>query len=205
MKNKTYKSTVISWKSGQGYGFMKNPNGGSDLFLHINDIQGKREPDCGDFVRFRLKTDEKGKTVVYGARLIQFTALSAMSWITTVAIAGLPFILSLITLKRTPFPLILYSCMGTLCFFMMKTDKRRAEEGRWRISDDSIHLAQLLWGWPGTLIAQKIYLHKARKKPFQGTLNFIIFLHILFWVDYLALDHLILKNVILLLEQVATD
>lgn len=204
MKNKLQSSTVISWKTEQGYGFMKNPNGGADLFLHINDIQGKLEPKCGDTVRFRLKTDEKGKTVVYGARIAGFNAFSTLSWIATTLVAATPFVLSAITFKRSPLPLISYSIMSTVCFFMIKIDKRRAEDGRWRIPDDSMHLAQLLWGWPGTLIAQKIYFHKARKKTFQGTLNFIIFIHIIFWVDYLLLEHMFLKDIVQLLSDFAT-
>lgn len=179
---------------------MKNPNGGADLFLHINDIQGKREPNCGDKIRFRLKTDEKGKIVVYSARLIQLNALAALSWITTLLIVIVPFSLAIITCHRTSFPLILYSIMSVICFFMMRIDKIRAEKGLWRISDDSLHMAQLLWGWPGTLIAQKIYFHKARKKTFQGALHFIIFIHLIAWVDDLVLNHLILSDIIQLLE-----
>jgi uncharacterized membrane protein YsdA (DUF1294 family)/cold shock CspA family protein len=203
VSGRTCNGTVISWKTEQGYGFVKNPAGGPDLFLHINDIQGKLVPSPGDRVRFKLRQDGQGKLSVYRAQVIRFSALTTMDWSVTALVVVAPFVFSLFTVSRSAIPLILYSSMSVLCFFMIRDDKCRAEQGRWRIPDDSIHLAQLLWGWPGSLLAQKIYFHKARKKSFQGTLHFFVFIHLIFWADYLMLNHLLLKRIAVLLQYLA--
>lgn len=200
MKSKYYKSTIIAWKCGQGYGFVANPAGKEDLFLHINDIQGKHIPSPGDVVRFQLKQGPNGKPAVYNACLTKYAAIAAANWSLVGVITIIPFVLSILTFSNGALPLALYSFMSVLCFLMVRSDKHRAEARRWRISDSSMHLTQLLWGWPGSLVAQKIYFHKARKKSFQGTLNFIIFMHLLFWIDAMMLDHLILNFIIHVLE-----
>jgi uncharacterized membrane protein YsdA (DUF1294 family)/cold shock CspA family protein len=204
MKKVFYKSRVVSWKPDKGYGFIANPNGSGDLFLHINDIQEKQEPVAGDLVRFQTKPDANGKTVVYNASLHRFNALSTLHWGQTLSVALLPYLMSLLVLKKTPLPLLLYCLMGTICFLMSRDDNILAANGKWRIPDDPMYLAELLWGWPGTLFAQKLYHHKAHKKPFQGVLNFIIFIHYLFWLDYLALEHLYLDSIIKILEYFTT-
>lgn len=202
-KKTVYQSTIVSWKQGKGYGFIANPEGGDDLFLHINDIRHKRVPESGDRVRFKLLPGKAGAPAVSHVRLLRYNSLSARSWGFTLLVCGVPFVLSLHVFPYNRFPLILYSCMSGICFLLMRDDKRRAEQGRWRIPNDSIHLAQLLWGWPGTLIAQKVYRHKAQQKPFQGTLHLILFIHYVFWIDALFLDHLFLKLIIQFLQRFA--
>ena len=111
-------------------------------------------------------------------------------------VAAIPFIISLSIVARNPLPLLLYSAMSLLCGWMYRLDQQRAKEERWRIPDNSMHLTQLLYGWPGAIIAQQLYRHKVSKKAFQGALRFIIFLHLIGWIDYLAMDHLLLKSFI---------
>lgn len=60
-----------------------------------------------------------------------------------------------------------------------RSDKRRAEEGSWRIPESTLHLADLLGGWPGGLIAQRQYRHKTAKTPFQ----------VVFWLTVCAYQY----------------
>ena len=200
MKKRTYKSRVIAWKTEKGYGFLANPVGEEDLFLHINDIQGKEDPCEGDTVQFELYTNQNGKPAVQHARLLKLSTMAMMSWIATLALSIAPFILSFASISKSRLPLVLYACMSTLCFWMVKSDKTRSIRGDWRIPDSSICLTQFLWGWPGSLIAQKLYFHKINKRSFQGTLKFTLFIHLLFWADYLVLGHFFLDRIILALN-----
>jgi uncharacterized membrane protein YsdA (DUF1294 family) len=52
-------------------------------------------------------------------------------------------------------------------YLAYRSDKRRAEAGSWRIPESTLHLVDLLGGWPGGLIAQRQYRHKIAKTPFQ--------------------------------------
>jgi uncharacterized membrane protein YsdA (DUF1294 family)/cold shock CspA family protein len=204
MSKNRHKGIIISWKAEQGYGFIENPHGGADLFLHINDIKGKQEPKEGDLVSFQLRPPKNGgKPATYNAKLMRWDKRNILEWCLIGITASIPFMLSLAIVAHNPYTLILYSSMSVLAFLMYRDDKRRAQQEKWRIPDDSLHLVQLLWGWPGALIAQKVFFHKARKKAFQGTLRFIIFVHMIIWVDYLTLDRVILKTIIALLELVA--
>jgi uncharacterized membrane protein YsdA (DUF1294 family) len=157
----------------------------------------------GDTVSFTTATKDD-KLIIKEARLKKFNALSTLSWVTTGSFAALPFLLAAGTLNRSPIPLALYSTLSIISFAMIRADKIRAKKGAWRIPDNSLHLAHFFGGWPGTLIAQKAFNHKAHKKSFQGELNFIIFIHIVIWMDYLAMDHLLLRGLIKLLEHCAT-
>lgn len=42
-----------------------------------------------------------------------------------------------------------------------------AERGRWRTPENTLHVAELLGGWPGALVAQQLFRHKTRKISYQ--------------------------------------
>lgn len=47
-------------------------------------------------------------------------------------------------------------------------DKRAAKKGNWRVPEIRLHTLELLGGWIGAFIAQKIFRHKTKKKSFQA-------------------------------------
>ncbi|WP_341936432.1 DUF1294 domain-containing protein [Marinimicrobium sp. C2-29] len=55
-------------------------------------------------------------------------------------------------------------------------DKKAAQSGAWRVSERTLHIASLLGGWPGALIAQQRLRHKTRKASFRAV----------FWVTLLV-------------------
>lgn len=91
-------------------------------------------------------------------------------------------------LARTPWFLLAYLLASLILVYLFWADKRRALRGRWRIPENNLHLAELLGGWPGTLVAQQLFRHKTRKGSYLFTLWLIIVLHQLFWLDKLLLD-----------------
>jgi uncharacterized membrane protein YsdA (DUF1294 family) len=48
-------------------------------------------------------------------------------------------------------------------------DKSAAEQGRWRTSESTLHAVALVGGWPGALVARRVFRHKTRKQPFRCT------------------------------------
>jgi uncharacterized membrane protein YsdA (DUF1294 family) len=59
-----------------------------------------------------------------------------------------------------------YLVASVACFAAYAVDKSAARAGRWRTSEQTLHLLALLGGWPGALIAQNLLRHKSQKTGF---------------------------------------
>lgn len=84
-------------------------------------------------------------------------------------------------------PLSAYVLVSLISFFQYWSDKSSAEKGRWRTRENTLHVAELLGGWPGALVAQQVFRHKTRKVPYQLVFWGIVGLHQSFWGDWLLL------------------
>jgi uncharacterized membrane protein YsdA (DUF1294 family) len=60
-----------------------------------------------------------------------------------------------------------YFAASVVAFFAYAFDKSAAEKGQWRTQEGTLHLFSLVGGWPGALIAQKVFRHKSKKREFQ--------------------------------------
>ncbi len=69
--------------------------------------------------------------------------------------------------KLRPVVLAVYLGASVVAFFAYGIDKSAAQKEQWRISESTLHLFGLAGGWPGALLAQKIFRHKSRKQEFQ--------------------------------------
>jgi uncharacterized membrane protein YsdA (DUF1294 family) len=65
------------------------------------------------------------------------------------------------------------------------SDKRRAEAGEWRIPEATLHLGELLGGWPGAFLAQRQLRHKTAKVSYQIVFWLIVLVHQFVAVDFL--------------------
>jgi uncharacterized membrane protein YsdA (DUF1294 family) len=72
--------------------------------------------------------------------------------------------------------LAVYGLLSLAAFAMYAADKRAAIRGTWRISEANLHLVALLGGWPGALVARRVFRHKTTKQPFRT----------IFWVTVAA-------------------
>lgn len=61
-----------------------------------------------------------------------------------------------------------YAVFSVIAYVAYAVDKRAAERGTWRTKEATLHLLALLGGWPGALIAQRVFRHKTRKASFQA-------------------------------------
>ena len=61
----------------------------------------------------------------------------------------------------------LYGFMSVALFAMYGADKAAAQRGTRRTPEASLHLLALMGGWPGALVAQRVFHHKTKKQPFR--------------------------------------
>lgn len=106
-----------------------------------------------------------------------------------VGLCALPFAGSLHALMalQMPWLLLAYPLLSAVSFLQYWADKNSAQSGRWRTPENTLHITELLGGWPGALLAQQVFRHKTRKVSFQAVFWLIVLLHQAFWVDQLLL------------------
>lgn len=81
-------------------------------------------------------------------------------------------------------------------------DKRKAEAGEWRIPESTLHLAELIGGWPAAFFAQREFRHKISKQSYQTTFWMIVTLYQAVAGDFL-LRWSITRNVWALIQRLA--
>ncbi|MBC8107605.1 MAG: DUF1294 domain-containing protein [Anaerolineae bacterium] len=62
--------------------------------------------------------------------------------------------------------LCIYAVMSAVTAITYAADKRLATSGRRRIRERTLHVLELVGGWPGALIAQRLFRHKRQKASF---------------------------------------
>lgn len=75
--------------------------------------------------------------------------------------------------------LFVYAFMSVYCFLVYAQDKVAAKSKGWRISEEKLHTLELLGGWPGALLAQRVFKHKRSKASFQSGFQNMIILNII--------------------------
>jgi len=64
-------------------------------------------------------------------------------------------------------------------------DKRQAESGGWRTPESTLHLCEVMGGWPAAFVAQRVLRHKITKRGYQATFWVIVLTHEYFAIDFL--------------------
>jgi uncharacterized membrane protein YsdA (DUF1294 family) len=63
--------------------------------------------------------------------------------------------------------LYLIAAMSLLALACYGKDKLAARKDSWRISENTLHWISLLGGWPGAILAQRLFNHKTSKQSFR--------------------------------------
>ncbi len=80
--------------------------------------------------------------------------------------------------------LIVYAVASVITFFAYGLDKRAARRGRWRTPEATLHLLELLGGFPGAMLAQRIFRHKRGKVRYLIIFWLIVALHAAGWAGW---------------------
>ena len=77
---------------------------------------------------------------------------------------------------------IAYAVMSGITAALYVRDKRAAQQGGRRTPEATLHLAELLGGWPGAFLAQRLIRHKNAKASYQVVFWLIVAMHGVAWV-----------------------
>jgi uncharacterized membrane protein YsdA (DUF1294 family) len=80
-----------------------------------------------------------------------------------------------------PFALILlvwHAAASLVAVAAYALDKRAAVRGAWRIPEARLHTLSLLGGWPGALLAMRLFKHKRRKAAFVRVFWLTVVVHL---------------------------
>lgn len=182
---------ISDWNDDKGYGFVVPHDGGARAFVHVKAFQsGSARPNVGDLISYRAVKDAKGRTNAVEVRFagqrieqpptraaqpsllrhIPRAALGVTALLTVVALVPLGFVPIAVPLVQVFFSIVSY--------IAYKWDKGMATSQQSRISEQKLHLLDLLGGWPGALIAQQQFRHKTVKARFQAMFWITVLLNI---------------------------
>ena len=184
------KGKLIKWDETKAFGFILPNGGGEHVFIHKNAFSNnKRAPQINDVITFSITKDrqerycadnafftgekvksKKGKVLNLFSIYLSFSFLAFLS---------LAFVLGNIPQNV----LVFYVVLSVVSFIAYALDKSRAQQGEWRIKENTLHLIALFGGWPGAALAQQILRHKSQKKAFRNVywLTVIVNLFVLAW------------------------
>jgi uncharacterized membrane protein YsdA (DUF1294 family) len=130
---------------------------------------------------------KKAEVPMRGTDTFRHAAIGTFWWIALGLLLALP-VMALTHLSSTvDWKLLagvsLIVSLATLLAY--RSDKRSAQSGGWRVSEATLHVMELIGGWPGALLGQRRYRHKTSKLSFQIVFWLIVLLHELVALDYL--------------------
>lgn len=124
-----------------------------------------------------------------------------IKWVASVVLCAAPLLgsMQLLLTHQWLWAIVLYPVLSLLTLVLYRHDKQRAMAGGPRTPEKTLHLLELLGGWPGALVAQQVYRHKTRKVEYQLVFWLIVLAHQALWLDWLLLKGQYFGRVIQLL------
>ncbi len=186
--NFRHKGRITHWNDEKGFGFITSDEGSERVFFHINALTtGHFRPQISDAVTYELEVDSQQRScainlqyedVLLKFSLFNFSILISIGFVTTLFWTALNSIIP----WWVPFSYVGASAITIVAYGW---DKSKAKRGKWRTSEATLHMLELLGGWPGAFIAQQFFRHKNRKHSFQIQFLVIVVAHFSFWAWFL--------------------
>ncbi|MGY0653033.1 DUF1294 domain-containing protein [Luteimonas sp. A537] len=166
---------ITDWNDDKGFGFVIPNGGGTRAFVHINEFQrASRRPVSGDMISYLPSVDARGRTnarqVRHAGQRIEVPRAPSRVPRAILGVCALVSGVAAAVSGLLPTLLVAaYFALSVLSYLMYRSDKIAAQGDAQRTPEASLHLADLLGGWPGALIAQQQFRHKTVKHSFQVT------------------------------------
>lgn len=177
-----YAGKITEWNDERGFGFAV-PNGGGDrVFVHISNLKGRsRRPMIGDRVTYLVAKDPRGRLQAKAVGFVDVDRVKHAkdSSLPRAAIGSIVLAGVVVTVVAGLLPPIfagIYLVFSGLSYLLYAKDKGAAKRNAWRTPEHTLHMLDLLGGWPGGLVAQQQFHHKTIKQPFQ----------FVFWLSVIA-------------------
>ena len=183
--------TLTRWDDTRGFGFVEADQGGEPLFVHIRAFgpMGAMRPTIGLRLNFEVEPSPKGGKRATRIQIERFrpeleAARAARARIErrraqpaqwgTASLLVLPLFLVGYALAswfwHVPgWVAAVYAGASLASLIAYANDKAAARAGRWRTSEQTLHMLALMGGWPGALVAQQWLRHKSNKASFRST------------------------------------
>jgi uncharacterized membrane protein YsdA (DUF1294 family)/cold shock CspA family protein len=175
---------IIKFDPDKGFGFIASEDSRRDTFFHVSAIDGNRSNiRIGETVSFVTGFDSQGRqratklrraTSALGLRSALPAIIGAaafLGWMAYLAETGT-------APQLTP---LVYAAVSAVSFAAYGMDKLSARQQARRTPEATLHLLDLIGGWPGGLIAQQLFRHKRRKVSFMAVFGVTAVLHPVYW------------------------
>ena len=86
-------------------------------------------------------------------------------------------LISEVSVLEYPVILIAPIAASLVSFYLVFSDKQKAKEKSWRTPESTLHISELLGGWPGSFVAQRYFRHKTSKASYQFVFWMIVSLY----------------------------
>jgi len=160
----------------KGYGFIAPSDSGRKVFVHISDIENKRQPDIGNAVIFDIKKDEKGRVAAANVKIKGLPKLPSTILFSAIFLVLSSLVILIFGGQKLLIPI--YFIMSFITYVIYWLDKKAAQNGQFRTPEKVLHMLALFCGWPGALMAQHQFRHKSKKQPFKTILWLTVVLNI---------------------------
>ena len=195
--NQVIEGSISHWNDEKGFGFIRYKAKASGVFFHISSFAYHHiRPQKGDKVTF-IVTENNGRysaqrvvlakdaDSIHIDNIIDSTQLPPH--IAEAFVFGLISIFFYAALAYISAPLAIASLIiSNLTYMLYSLDKQASLQHRQRIPEASLHIAAMLGGWPGALIARAMLRHKTKK------IRFVIFFWLSIIINFAALYALVL-------------
>ncbi|TDU26647.1 uncharacterized membrane protein YsdA (DUF1294 family) [Panacagrimonas perspica] len=173
-----YQGTVAEWNAAKGFGFITRKGDGERVFVHVSACPRSRAPQLGTVWNFEIARDNRGRP--HAVRLEPKHAVAREARITTgplgtkwrCMVSGFFFAsvaAACATGTSSWFVLVAYLGLSMISFFAYGWDKMLATRKKWRTAENTLHVLDLIGGWPGGYVGQSHFRHKWQKGSFVAT------------------------------------
>jgi uncharacterized membrane protein YsdA (DUF1294 family)/cold shock CspA family protein len=175
---------ISEWNDDRGFGFVLQSDGGPRAFIHIKAFQrSARRPQVGDLISYLLAHDEKGRlnasTIRFAGQKVEVPAPYRAVPRPAIAIGFALIVVATVRKGDVPVAIgLAYLVASLLSYWLYFVDKSAAGTGKSRTPENTLHVCDLLGGWPGALLAQHQFRHKTVKASFQRVFWFCVVVNV---------------------------